>query len=265
MAKVYDINGKAVVDIEVPRVFKSPVREDLINRAFLAIQSHKRQPYGANILAGKRTSAHYHGSRHVDNRVMMMNKEMARLPRVHRSSPGQNMRARFAPQTVGGREAHPPKVEKVWSLKVNKKENKLAIKSAIAATASKELVSKRGHIFNLDLPVVVSDEIESIKKTKDFLEFLKKLNLEKEIERAKEKKVRAGRGKMRGRVYKKKKSLLIVVNQDKGILKAAKNVSGVNVINVKDLNVAALSPGSRPGRLTLYSKSSIEKLEEMFK
>ncbi len=76
----------------------------------------------------------------------MMNREMARLPRIHgKTSPHLSWAVRLVPQAAGGRRAHPPKVERIWSQKINKKERQLAIKSAVAATAVKEIVLKRGH------------------------------------------------------------------------------------------------------------------------
>ena len=260
---VFDLNGKPKEKIELPEIFKEDFRPDLIQRAFLAIQSHKRQPYGTDPLAGLRTSAHYHGRR--DRRYTMMNREMARMPRLHGdTAPGLFVRARKVPQAVKGRRAHPPKVEKVWEEKINKKERRKAIRSAIAATALKDVVLARGHRVNgiEELPIVVVDDLQKISKTKELEEFLKKIGLEPELERAKERKIRAGKGKMRGRRYKKKIGPLIVVAQDEGISKAGKNLPGVDVCLVENLNVELLAPGAMPGRLTIFTKSAIEKLKE---
>ncbi len=261
MAKVYDISGVEKGEIELPDVFNTPYRPDIIKKAVLALQANRRQAYGANELAGKRTSAHYHGRRGMRNG--MMNRELSRMPRIHNSSPGQNFRAVFVPQAVGGRKAHPPKPEKNWEMKINKKENILALKSAIAATISEKIVSERGHKFELPLPLVVSDDIMNITKTKEVVTLLKNLKLEKELMRAQEKKVRAGKGKMRSRKYKKKKSLLIVVH-DK-TLKAGMSVPGIDVSRVEHLNVEMLAPGCMPGRLVLWTETAIKKLGEIFK
>ncbi|MFH7882687.1 MAG: 50S ribosomal protein L4, partial [Candidatus Aenigmatarchaeota archaeon] len=194
---VKDLNGEEIERIKLPKIFEEPVREDLILRAFLATMSKKRHPYGSDVMAGKRTSAHYHGLRRY--RWTMMNREMARLPRIHgKGIPLQMIwQARFVPSARGGRKAHPPKTEKIWEQKINKRERKKAIRSAIAATAIKEFVIKRGHKVEeiKELPIVVDDKIEDVKKTKELVEFLKKIGLEKELERVKKKKVRAGKGK----------------------------------------------------------------------
>jgi len=196
----------------------------------------------------------------------MMNREMARLPRLHGdTAPGLYFAARKVPQAVKGRKAHPPKAEKIWEEKINKKERKKAILSAIAATAVKELVEARGHKVEKvkQLPIVVVDDLEKVTKTSEVRELLKKLGLESELERIKEKKVRAGKGKRRGRRYKKKVGPLFVIAEDKGIVKAARNLPGVDVCLVENLNAELLAPGGQPGRLTIWSKAAVEKLSRL--
>jgi large subunit ribosomal protein L4e len=260
-ADVFDLQGQPKEKIDLPKIFSEPVRKDIIQRAVLATLSKKRQPYGVDVMAGKRTSAHYHGYRR--HRWTMMNREMARMPRIHgKVSPHLMWRARFVPQAKGGREAHPPKVEKIWEEKINKKERQKAIRSAIAATAVKELVLERGHKFEKELPIVVEDKIQEIKKTKELVEFFKKIGLEKELERIKERKVRAGKGKMRGRVYRKRKGPLLIITEDKGIGRAARNIPGIDVCSVENISIEHLAPGAVPGRLTIFTKSAIKKLGE---
>jgi large subunit ribosomal protein L4e len=261
---VFNLEGKEIEKVDLPKVFEEPIREDLILRAFLASTSKKRQAYGADIFAGKRVSVHYHGLRRITRpEVKMMDREMARLPRIHSKGPPHMLfEARLVPQARKGREAHPPKVEKIWVQKINKKEKKKAIRSAIAATAKKELVLKRGHKAEevKELPIIVEDKIQEISKTKDLENFLKKIGLEKELERIKKKKIRAGKGKARGRKYKRKIGPLIVIAQDKGVSKAAKNLPGISVCKVENLSAEALAPGAMPGRLTIFAKSALEKL-----
>jgi large subunit ribosomal protein L4e len=258
---IFDLHGQPKGKIDLPKIFGEPVREDLIRRAVLSTLSKRRQPYGVNVMAGKRTSAHYHGYRR--HRYTMMNKEMARMPRIHgKVSPHLSMKPRFVPQTRGGRMAHPPKVEKIWEEKINKKERQKAIRSAIAATAVKELVLKRGHKFEKEVPIVVEDKIQEIKKTRELIELLKKIGLGKELERIEQKKVRAGKGKSRGRRYKKKKGPLLIIVKNEGIGRAVKNIQGMNVCRVENLSAEYLAPGAQLGRLAIFTKSAIEKLGE---
>jgi len=262
-ANVFDIQGNVKGNVELPKVFSISYRPDLIKRAVQAIQSHNRQPNGVDPLAGKRSSAHYHGVRHY--RYSMMNREMARLHRIHQGPPGLNLTARIAPQARKGREAHPPKVEKVFWQKINDKERILAIKSAIAATALKDIVSKRGHMINnITLPVVVDDSLQEIKKTKQLKQFLEKIGLEEELKRSGKKKVRAGKGKMRGRRYKKRKGPLIVISENKGLINAARSIAGIDCCLVNKLNAELLAPGTYAGRLTIYTESAIKKIGEIY-
>ncbi len=263
---IFDSQGKVKEKVDLPEVFKESIREDLILRAFLAAMSKKRQAYGVDTSAGKRTSAHYHGMRRIERpEVRMMGREMARMARLHGKVPPHMLfRARFVPQAVKGREAHPPKTERIWVQKINKKERRKALKSAIAATSCKECVLKRGHKIEglKELPIIVEDKVQELKKTKKLVEFLQKIGLKKELERIKEKKIRAGKGKARGRKYKIKSGPLIVISEDKGISKAAKNLLGVNVSRAKTLSIDALAPGSMPGRLVIFTKSAIKELGE---
>lgn len=247
-AKVLSLKGEVTEEIELPEVFSEEFRPDMIKRAVLAIQSHRRQPYGPNPLSGVDYSWENWGPGH----------GYARVPRWK-----LGRRAVVVPQAVGGRRAHPPKPERKWAEKINKKEMRKALKSAIAATANEEIVKQRNHLFDGELPKIVTDDIESVNRTKDVAEVFKAIGVYADVERAKERKrYRAGKGKMRGRRYVKKKSVLLVVSKDNGVIKAAKNLPGVDAVLVKDLNVELLAPGCHPGRLTVWTKSAVEYLGE---
>ncbi len=257
-AVVLSLDGNEIENISLPDVFLESIRPDFINRAFLAYMACNRQAYGSNIMAGKRTSAHYHGRRRVPH--SMMCKSMARMARLHSTSPSLSFRARFVPQAVKGRKAHPPKAEKVWDQKINKKERRKVIRSCIAATSNKEVILKRGHLFDLKVPIIIEDKFEDIKKTKDLFNVLNNIGLENELKRTKKKKIRAGKGKMRGRKYKRKKSVLIVTSKKSDVEMAARNIPGIDIVEAKNLGIDTLAPGGVPGRLTIYSKSAIQKL-----
>lgn len=259
MVKVYDVKGAAAGEIKLPAVFSTPYRPDVIQRAVMASQANSRQPYGTDPLAGHRTSAYFRGSRRGFG--SMQNKEMARGPRIYGGNPGQDFRERFAPQARGGRQTHPPKITKIWSQKINNSERKLAIASAIAATADPALVSARGHkVGDIDFPIVIESDVQKITKTKDMVKTLSALKLDKDLDRASVSNVRSGRGKLRGRKYKTKKSLLIVVAEDAGVVRAAGSIPGVDACTVAHLNAELLAPGGHAGRLTVWSKSAIEQL-----
>ncbi|RLE94944.1 MAG: 50S ribosomal protein L4 [Thermoprotei archaeon] len=249
---VYDLEGKVVEEIERPKIFDIPLRIDVIRRDFLSAFTARVQPQGRDPMAGKRTTAESWG----------VGYGVARVPRIKGSS-----RAAFAPMTVKGRRAHPPVVEKVIHEEVNKKERQLAILSAIAATANKDIVAKRGHVVDKvpHIPLIVVDDILKLEKTREVRELFMKLGLWEDVERAKKgRKVRAGKGKMRGRRYKKPKSVLIVIPSPAPIIKAARNLPGVDVVTVDQLSTMHLAPGGHPGRLTLWTKSALKILEKKY-
>ena len=243
---IIDLSGNATKKI-TSSLFDEPFRPDLIKRAVLAAQANRQQPYGPHMYAGMRTSAEGWGPGRGVSRVARL-KNSAKAARI--------------PQAVKGREAHPPKPETDRTEKINDKERGKAIKSAIAATADAELVKKRGHQFQGSLPLVAVDDLAALTKTKDVKSFMEKVQVLGDIERAKDKTIRAGKGKLRGRKYKHTKSILIVTAEDKGIVKAARNLAGVDIVTSDKLNAELLAPGTLAGRLTIYTESAIAKLEE---
>jgi len=260
--KILDLENNEKGEIKLPEQFEEVVRPDLIKRAVLAIMSHKRQAYGASPRAGKRASAKISRRRH-DYRTSY-GFGISRVPRkiLSRRGTRMNWQGAIAPGTVGGRRSHPPKAEKIWWQKINKKERKRAIRSAIAATVDKDLVVKRGHKITGNYPLVIDSAIESVDKTKKAKDVLMRLGLDKELIRCGQKKIRAGKGKMRGRKYKKKKGPLIVVSKDCNLAKSAGNIPGIDICEVKNINAELLAPGAVPGRLTLWSKEAVELLEK---
>ena len=244
---VYGIDGAVKETVDLPPVFDAPYRPDIIRKSFNVLHSNKRQPYGAAPLAGTK-----HATASVGK-----GKGQSRVPRLT-----QGRTAALAPCVVGGRRAHPPKAEKIWKEKINKKEKLLAKNSALAATKEKDIVTKRGHTFDetLTLPVVVDDEFEKIKKTKDIITVLEKIGIYDDVLRSTNgKHIRAGRGKSRGRRYRIPKSLLIVSTKDT-LEKSSNNLSGVDITKPDQLNIEYLAPGGDPGRLTIFTKSALQQL-----
>lgn len=258
---IFDGKKNKVGQLDMPFQFEEEFRPDLIYRSVLAVQSHKRQAHGASVNAGKRSSAKlsrrrkdYRGSYGIG---------ISRVPRKILSRRGTRMNwvGAFAPGTVGGRRAHPPKSEKILQKKINKKERLKALRSAIGATVLKNVVQERGHLIPEGYPFVLDDSFEKISDTKTALISLKALGLENELQRISKKKVRAGKGKSRGRKYRRKKGILIVISKKDSLMKAASNIPGVDVVDVRSVNAEILAPGTVPGRLTLWTNSAIKTLE----
>jgi large subunit ribosomal protein L4e len=244
-AQIKTLDGGVTKSIDLPEIFSEEYRPDLIKKAVMALQSTRRQPHGTHPFAGIRSSAVGWGS----------GRGSSHVPRIKNGS-----RAAKVPQAKGGREAHPPKVEKILIKEINLKEKQKAFRSAVAASVNEELVKGRGHTFEGEVPVIFEDKFETLGRTAELITVLTAAGLYNDIERAKDsKKVRAGRGKMRGRRFKQRKSLLIVT-AEKPLL-AARNLSGVDAVTVDQLNVEHLAPGMLAGRLTVWTESALVRLE----
>ena len=184
LVELKDLKGEVKKKIRLPPAFDQEFRPDLIKKAVLAIQSTRYQPHGAHPYAGIRTSAHSWGS----------GRGVSHVPRIKTGS-----RAARVPQARGGREAHPPKVEKVLVEKVNKKEKRKALLSAIAATTKEDLVRARGHRFEAKLPIVIEEAFEKLERTSDVIAVLQAAGVYPDVERARaSRKVRPAGGRYGG-------------------------------------------------------------------
>lgn len=258
--KIYTLNKAATGNMDLPKQFSELIRPDLVKRAVEVVQTNKRQPYGAKPKAGMRASAEL--SRRRRKYRGSYGHGISRVPRKILTRRGTQFFwvGAVAPGTVGGRKAHPPKAEKQWSRKINKKERRKAIRSAMAATVVREIIIKRGHKLPQEFPFIIHDNIGDIKKTKEAKIVLERLGFKDELKRVSKRKQRAGKGKLRGRRYRQKKGPLVVVSKKCALLKTAKNIAGVDVVEVQNLNTELLAPGADIGRLTLYTQGTIERL-----
>ncbi len=258
--KVYAKDKQEKGSVKLPPQFSEPVRSDLIAKAAHAIQSNNRQPYGTDPFAGKRKSTAV--SKRRRNYRGSYGHGISRVPRkvMSRSGTHMNWQGALSPNTVGGREAHPPKSWKNWKKKINQKENQKAIRSGLAATVDKTLVVMHGHKVPDIYPFALDDSIEQIAKTKDVYAAFVTLGMEDELSRSSEKTIRAGHGKMRNRPYRKKKGPLVVVSAKCPLMKAASGLPGVTVVLYNQINVLHLAPGLQAGRMTLFTKSALDKI-----
>jgi len=254
-AEVVGLNGKPSGQVEVPDVFESELRADLVRRVYWLVGSHGLQPKGRDPLAGERTTAETHSPPTGTGR--------SRIPRVKGERYSRGGLAGGVASVVKGRLPHPPKSEKVIHLGVNRKERRMATDSAIAYTANLEAVKSRGHRVNRPaLPMVVADDVETLEKTSELVSFLEKVDLKAELQRVDERTKRnSGKRRLRGRVYRSGVGPLIVVTNDRGVGKAAGGIPGVQVTRVQDVSVLDLAPGGVPGRLTLWTESALSALE----
>jgi large subunit ribosomal protein L4e len=253
---VYGLDGKVKQSIRSPAFFSMESRKDIISRVVSAIESSSKQRQGRDPVAGKRNTAQSWGSGYA----------AARIPRRKGSGYPGARNAAFLPRAVGGRLAFPPASQKNVIKKINAKEKRLGLLNAIVASSQLDVVTKRGHKIEKvpSIPLVVDDKIQTIKNTSEIMKVFENLGLIDDIERVKNTvKIRSGKGKRRGRKYKKRKSVLIVVKDNFGIFQATRNLPGVDIVEVSKLNCRDLAPGALPGRLTLWSHSAFKQLNTM--
>ncbi len=255
-ANIYNIEGKNTKQVELPAVFKSRFEKSLVTRALLAEQSLRYQPQGHNVMAGMNTTAAYIG----EYSTYRTGRHMGIAVRPRQKLAGGAMGAvRRIPSAVKGRRAHPHKIDKITVEKINAKEYRKALSSAIAGTTKLELVAERAKVTEkMQLPIVFEDSIEKVAKAKDLVKILNVLGLKEDLQASHDPKNRKGlRRSTNNRRFRK--SVLLVVSNEAALEKAGRNIPGIDVARVDMLRVEKVAPGSIP-RLTIWSESALGKV-----
>ncbi|KAG2483858.1 hypothetical protein HYH03_017310 [Edaphochlamys debaryana] len=250
-------SGEAAEQTALPAVFTAPIRPDIVRTIHTNMAKNKRQAYAVFVKAGHQTAAESWGT----------GRAVSRIPRVPGGGTHRAGQGAFGNMCRGGRMFAPTKVWRRWHRKVNVNQKRYAVCSALAASALPSLVLARGHRIEQvpEVPLVLSDAVEGVKKTSKALEILKKIGALPDVEKSKESKaLRAGKGKMRNRRYVMRRGPLVVFASDEGISKAFRNLPGVEVTSVDRLNLLQLAPGGHLGRFCIWSKSAFEKLDKIF-
>jgi large subunit ribosomal protein L4e len=253
MANMIDIQGANKGQIALPSAFSEKVRNELIRRAVLAENTYKLQPQGHFLLAGMQTTATYYGAMHEYRSGRHMGDAIRPRQKLGGGVQGD---VRKIPSATKGRRAHPHMIEKTIVENINRREYQNAIKSAVAATIS-ENASVRS-------PIIFTNEIEAVAKTKDVVSILGKIGLSQMVESSHDsKRVKKGlKRSTKQKIYKR--SVLFVVSGGK-ILNSARNLAGVDVCKVEDMTANLLAPGGNLGRTTVWSENAIKKLDSTIK
>jgi len=260
--KIYTTEGSEGKEITLPSCFGANVREDLISKVLES--KVRKQPYAPNPVAGSQHSASGLVNRRRHVWKSSYGRGISRVPRKILSIKGSqfNWVAASTPNARGGRRAHPPKVvAMLGQSKINKKEATLALISAISASINKKYIEEKYETLEKveRLPIVVESKLTQM-KVKELLVALKKILGEKLSSVAfKEKTVRAGKGKLRGRKYKSNAGMLLVTSDEEKV-----KTGKIEIVKVGKLGVWDLAKGGE-GRLTLYTEGAIKQLGEKFK
>jgi large subunit ribosomal protein L4e len=255
-ARVIALDGTDSGEIELPAVFNTPYRPEVIHKVYVNLLSHSYHRQGRYPAAGEMVSAE---SRNTGLGI-------ARLARARGEGFPRAGQAAGVAGVRHGRVAHPPEAWKDIYKKINRKEKQLGLCSAIAVTAKRELVQRRGHKISNEvrLPLIVSNDIESIAKTKDLKNALIRIGLGDDLARASlVRKARSGTARRRGRSARSGTSALIIVGNDSKLTTLSESIPGINIKHAKELSILDLVPGSKPIRLTIYSQSAIDYLKSL--
>ena len=260
--QILDTTGKKIKEIET-RLFEEPIREDII---FKVIESEKlRQPYSPRYRAGMNRSASGNVRHAKGVWKSMIGRGLSRVPKkvFWRRGTQFSWAAAIVPSVKGGRRAHGPKGS-VNLKKINKKEMRKALLSALTYVSSvdeikKKYASLRDKESEIKLPIIIESKILEL-GVKDFFSALKKILgglYEVSIQK---KSIRAGKGKLRGRKYKKNAGLLFVIGNDEKMKR-----KGIEVVRVSDLTIRDLTLNGVVGRLVCYTENAIKDIGERFK
>ena len=218
---------------------------------------NRRQPYAVSEKAGHQTSAESWGT----------GRAVARIPRVGGGGTQRSGQAAFGNMCRGGRMFAPTKTWRKWHVKINQNQKRYAVASALAASALPSLVLARGHRVEQvqEIPLVIANDVEGVTKTKAAVELLNTVKASEDISKvSNSRKLRAGKGKMRNRRYRQRRGPLVVYGKDEGLVRAFKNVPGVETCPVDALNLLQLAPGGHVGRFVIWTESAIAKLDEVY-
>lgn len=80
-------------------------------------------------------------------------------------------------------------------------------------------------------------------------------------------KLRAGKGKLRGRRHQQRRGPLVIYNPDedgKEIVRAFRNIPGVETSSVYAMNLLQLAPGGHLGRFIVWTSSAFATLDKIY-
>ena len=150
---------------------------------------------------------------------------------------------------------------------------RFATASAIAASSVPALLLARGHRISsiAEIPLVISStafEGAALIKTSAAAALLKAIGAGPDIVKVqKSRKLRAGKGKLRGRRHRQRRGPLIIYNPEHDghhLVRAFRNISGVETCSVHAMNLLQLAPGGHLGRFIIWTSHAFEALDTIY-
>jgi large subunit ribosomal protein L4e len=150
---------------------------------------------------------------------------------------------------------------------------RFATASALAASAVPPLLLARGHRISSvpEVPLVVDSAAfdgSAVAKTSAALALLKAVGAGADVEKVKKsKKLRAGKGKLRGRRHRQRRGPLVVYDPEvdgKELVTGFRNIPGVETSSVFSLNLLQLAPGGHLGRFVVWTSAAFKALDTIY-
>jgi len=257
LVSVFSLTGDKAGETTLPEVMTAPLRPDIVQFVHTNMAKNNRQAYAVSPWAGKNVSASSWGT----------GRAVARIPRVGGGGTSRSGQGAFGNMCRGGRMFAPTKTWRKWHRKINSTQRRYAVASALAASAVPALVMARGHKVDdvPEIPLVMDSSIESAKKTSAAKDILAAVGALADVEKAADsKKIRAGKGKARGRKYTLRRGPLVIYKNNDGVEQAFRNLPGVELCCVDRLNLLQLAPGGHMGRFCVWSQAALDALNEIY-
>jgi large subunit ribosomal protein L4e len=257
LVSVFSLAGDKAGETTLPEVMTAPMRPDIVQFVHTNMAKNSRQAYAVSPWAGKNVSASSWGT----------GRAVARIPRVGGGGTSRSGQGAFGNMCRGGRMFAPTKTWRKWHRKINSTQRRYAVASALAASAVPALVMARGHKVDdvPEIPLVMDSSIESAKKTSAAKDILAAVGALADVEKAADsKKIRAGKGKARGRKYTLRRGPLVIYKNNDGVEQAFRNLPGVELCCVDRLNLLQLAPGGHMGRFCVWSQAALDALNEIY-
>ncbi|KAJ8913549.1 hypothetical protein NQ315_017100 [Exocentrus adspersus] len=237
LVSVYNEKSEEIKEttLALPAVFKAPIRPDVVNFVHQQVSMNHRQPYCVSDKAGHQTSAESWGT----------GRAVARIPRVRGGGTHRSGQGAFGNMCRGGRMFAPTKPWRRWHRRVNINQRRYALASAVAASGIPALVLSKGHVIDQipELPLVVSDKVQEFNKTKQAVQFLRRIKAWADVQK----------------VYKSQR-----FRAGKGLRRAFRNIPGIDLLSVEKLNLLKLAPGGHVGRFVIWTESAFQRLDKLF-
>lgn len=122
-----------------------------------------------------------------------------------------------------------------------------------------------------EVPLVVDSaafDSAAFAKTSAALGLLKAVGAGPDLEKVKgSKKLRAGKGKLRGRRHRQRRGPLVIYDPEvdgKELIKGFRNLAGVETSSVYSLNLLQLAPGGHLGRFVIWTSAAFKALDKIY-